>query len=78
MEQGEICMKELNLRYVWASLSDFFCCNIHVGVCQGENLSPFFFFYIDINNLENVLYDKNIVGLQSILSSIEDDCMLCL
>lgn len=63
--KSKICMNGMS--------SDFFCCNI--GVRQGENLSPFLF-SIYINDLEDFLLDKNIAGLQSISSSIEDELML--
>lgn len=65
--KSKICMNGMS--------SDFFCCNI--GVRQGENLSPFLF-SLYINDLEDFLLDKNIVGLQSISSSIEDELMLYL
>ena len=55
--------------------SNFFCCN--VGVRQGENLSPFLF-SIYINDLEEFLTDKNVDGLQSISSSIENELFLYL
>ena len=42
-----------------------------VGVRQGENLS-LFLFSIYINDLGEFLTEKNVVGLQSISSSIEN------
>lgn len=53
--------------------SNFFECN--VGVRQGENLSPFLF-SLYINDLENFLLEKNIVGLQSISNEIENELLL--
>lgn len=55
------------------TVSDFCCCN--VGVRQGENLSPFLF-SLYINDLENYLVEKNIAGLQSFTTSIENE--LCI
>lgn len=60
----KICMNGMS--------SDFWCI---IGIRQGENLSPFVF-SIYINDLEDFLLDKNIAGLQSISSSIEDELML--
>lgn len=55
------------------TVSDFFCCN--VGVRQGKNLSPFLF-SLYINDVENYLVEKNIAGLQSFTTSIENE--LCI
>lgn len=65
--KSKICMNGMS--------SDLFCCNI--GERQGKKLSPFLF-SIYINDLEDFLLHKNIVGLQSIISSIEDELMLIL
>jgi hypothetical protein len=53
----------------------FFCCN--VGVRQGENVSPFLF-SIYISDLDEFLAEKNVVGLQSIRSSISNELFLYL
>lgn len=55
--------------------SEFFSCI--VGVRPGVNLSPFLF-SLYINDLENFLIDKNIVGLQSVTKPIEDELFMYL
>ena len=50
----------------------FFRCNVWVR--QGENLSPFLF-SIYIPDLEEFLLDNNVVGLQSITSTIENELL---
>jgi hypothetical protein len=50
------------------------CFNCNIGVRQGENLSPFLFsLYMYINELEQVLLDTNIVGLESVIGLSEDE-----
>lgn len=46
--------------------------SFNVGVRQGENLSPFLF-SLYINDLKNYLVEKNIAGLQSFTTSIENE-----
>ena len=53
--------------------TNFFSCN--VGVRQGENLSPFLF-SLYVNDLEEFLLKKNVVGLQSITGTIENELLL--
>lgn len=55
--------------------SDLFTCN--VGVRQGENLSPFLF-SLYINDLEDYLLDKNVIGLSTISEGIEKELFLYL
>lgn len=55
--------------------SDFFPCE--VGVRQGENLSPLLF-SLYVNDLEDFLQSKNIVGLKSISDEIESELNLFL
>ena len=55
--------------------TNFFTCNVRVR--QGENLSPFLF-ALYINDLENFLQEKGIVGLQSVTESIEVELMMYL
>ena len=55
--------------------SDFFSSTI--GLRQGENLSPFLF-SLYINDMENYFVENNVVGLQSISSSIEAELFLYL
>ena len=55
--------------------SDYFSCS--EGVQQGENLSRFLF-SIYINDLEQYLIERNIIGLQSITDPIEEELLLYL
>jgi hypothetical protein len=51
------------------SLSDYFTCDN--GIRQGENLSPFLF-SLFLNDLETFLEAKNVTGLESISSDLEN------
>lgn len=51
----------------------FFCCNVEVR--HGENLSPFLF-SLYVKDLEEFLLDKNVVGLQSIICTIENELLM--
>ena len=67
----KICIKVSN--QCWKSTECyqiFFNCNI--GVRQGENLSPFLF-SLYINDLEEFLVEKNVLGIHSISNDIENE-----
>ena len=49
-------------------LADYFKCE--VGLRQGENLSPFLF-SIFLNDFEDFLLTKNILGLQTVFCEVE-------
>ena len=50
-------------------------CRLNIGVRQGENLSPFFI-SLYINDLEEFLLNKNVVGLRSISNVIENESLV--
>ena len=53
-----------------ANVSEYFSCN--VGLRQGENLSPFLF-SLYLNDLEEFMYARNVIGLESVSRDLEDD-----
>ena len=53
-----------------ANVSEYFSCN--VGLRQGENLSPFLF-SLYLNDLEEFMYTRNVIGLESVSRDLEDD-----
>ena len=53
-----------------ANVSEYFSCK--VGLRQGENLSPFLF-SLYLNDLEEFMYARNVIGLESVSRDLEDD-----
>ena len=53
-----------------ANVLEYFSCI--VGLRQGENLSPFLF-SLYLNDLEEIMYARNVIGLESVSRDLEDD-----